>query len=150
MNIISSFPTSLDSTCQLLVATYLIIPAVVQSTITPPHPSLYLMHCIPLSCSLFTPQHAHTPPPPPAIHPQCLPLSPSVMQLLTLTLRISLRASSCMTGPRNWQPLFLTAVQRSVEICCWFWCITSSSVTVLSAMERAALRARTLLSPSST
>ena len=68
---------------------------------------------------------------------------------LSSTLRMSLSVASCITGPRNWQPRLRTAVQSSVEICCWFWCSTNSSVTVRSATERAARSARARPSVSS-
>ncbi len=45
-------------------------------------------------------------------------------------------------GPRNWQPLALTAAQRLADNCCEFWCCRIISVTVLSPKDLAALTAR--------
>lgn len=45
-------------------------------------------------------------------------------------------------GPKNWQPLALTAAHRFADNCCGFWCCRISSVTVLSLRERAARIAR--------
>lgn len=46
-------------------------------------------------------------------------------------------------GPRNWQPLALTAAHRLAESCWGFWCCRMSSVTVRSPSERPARTART-------
>ena len=48
------------------------------------------------------------------------------------------RTSSCIAGPRNWQPLARTAAQRLADSCCGFWCCRMSSVTVRSPRLRAA------------
>lgn len=50
--------------------------------------------------------------------------------------------TSTVPGPRNWQPLALTAAHRLDESCCGFWCWRMSSVTVRSPNERAARIAR--------
>lgn len=47
-----------------------------------------------------------------------------------------------LPGPRNWQPLALTAAHRFEESCWGFWCWRMSSVTVRSPRERAARMAR--------
>lgn len=53
-----------------------------------------------------------------------------------------------LPGPRNWHPLVLTAAQRLAESWCGYWCMTSSSDTILSPSDRAMRAARDLPSSS--
>ena len=46
--------------------------------------------------------------------------------------RIYFNASSCIAGPKNWQPRFRTAVQRFCDSWAEFWCSRMNSKTVLS------------------
>ena len=55
---------------------------------------------------------------------------------------------TCMAGPRNWQPLALTAAHRLADSCCGFWCCSMSSVTLLSPSDLADLAALDLPSSS--
>lgn len=82
-------------------------------------------------------------------HRDIPPWTKLIFYTMTLTTRMNFNASSCMIGPRNWQPLFRTAVHRNVEICWLFWCSIRSSVTVRSAIDLTALRDRALPSTSS-
>uniref|UniRef100_A0A182JIU8 Uncharacterized protein n=1 Tax=Anopheles atroparvus TaxID=41427 RepID=A0A182JIU8_ANOAO len=50
----------------------------------------------------------------------------------------SFSTSSCIAGPRNWQPRARTAAHRFVLSCCGFWWCRISSMTVRSPSERAA------------
>ena len=52
--------------------------------------------------------------------------------------KTSRSTSSCIAGPRNWQPRARTAAHRLADSCCGFWCWRMSSVTVRSPKERAA------------
>lgn len=78
-------------------------------------------------------------------------LCTSHLQLLHRTFRITGTVNiklNHIPGPRNWQPLALTAAHRLEDSCWGFWCWRMSSVTVRSPKDRAALIARILPSSS--